>query len=408
MKPNQKVLDHLKTYDYYLPLHLDYVQKWFYEQMVDNLGLSESFRTSFLSQISKIGQFAHNEQQFRQLVRDSWFGFLSKKPLNSICIMLDGQEQNAIKEFILNVLIQPKQFEITYLDELLQIYEYYLQGNRGVANIINRTKFRMILSKLNLSGFILSQDERIQPQIKQYMLDLYLKKIEKQDEKERIRVELITKQNLFSNLFELLFDQTEMQGNLFNHLKQIVYLMIEEQQNLLTSFQILKSFYQMYLDKEKLIFERMDPRVNVDHYRVARELYQKYKEKKDLREALRSIVQKSTQTIDYKLVLKELVTKDLYTKENEQLFIPLLKEFDMNNFQKNRRQQSIDNDLIQQIKILGFNKLDKRNEIEYDNLNFSINIIDNNNIVVINKRNKLKARCSNIKELHMFMQNSNI
>lgn len=29
MKPNQKVLDHLKNYDYYLPIHLDCVQKWY-------------------------------------------------------------------------------------------------------------------------------------------------------------------------------------------------------------------------------------------------------------------------------------------------------------------------------------------------------------------------------------------
>ncbi|CAD8174717.1 unnamed protein product [Paramecium pentaurelia] len=408
MKPNQKVLDHLKKYDYYLPLHLDYVQKWFYEQMVDNLGLSESFRTSFLSQISKIGQYAHNEQQFRQLVRDSWFCFLNKKPLNFICIMIDGQEQNAIKEFLLNVLIQPKQYDITYIDELLQIYEYYLQGNGGVVNIINRTKFRMILSKLNCSRFILNQDERIQLQIKQYMFDLYLKNIEKIDEKERINVEFITRTNIFNKLFQVLFDQIEGQGNMFNHLKQIVFVMIEEQLNILISFQILKSFYQMYLDKEKLLFERIDSRVNFDHNRIARELNQKYKEKKDLVEALKSIVQKQTQTINYKLLLRELVTKDIYSKENEQILNPILKEFDINNQQKNKRQQYIDNDLIQQIKLLGFNKLDKRNENEYDNLNFSINIIDNNNIIVINKRNNQKGKCQNIKELYLFMKNSNI
>ncbi|CAD8202713.1 unnamed protein product [Paramecium octaurelia] len=408
MKPNQKVFEHLKTYDYYLPLHLDSVQKWFYEKMVDNLGLSESFKTSFLSQISKIGQLAHNEEQFRQLVRNTWFGFLNQKPLSCICPMFDRQEQNDVLEFMLNVLIEPKQYEISYIDELLQLYEYYLQGNRGVVSIVNRTKFRMILSKLICSKFILSQEESYQPQIKQYLFDLYLRKIEKLEEKERIRVEQITKANLFHILFELLFDQTEGQGNMFNHLKRIILILLDEQSNIFVSFQIFKSFYQMYLEKEKFLFDRIDPRLNIDYNRVAVELHQKYIEKRDLREALKSIVYKSTQSMDYKLVLRELVTRDIYSKENEQIFLPLFKEFDQINTQKYRRQQPIDNDLVQQIKLLGFNKLDKRNEIEFDNLNFSIIITDNNNIVVINKRTKQKAKCSSIKELHTFMQNSNI
>ncbi|CAD8083668.1 unnamed protein product [Paramecium primaurelia] len=408
MKPNQKVLEHLKTYDYYLPIHLDYVQKWFYEQMIDNLGLSESFRTSFLSQISKIGQLAHNEQQFRKLIKDSWFGFFNSKPLSNICPILDRQEQNEILEFMLNVLIEPKQYEITYIDELLQIYEYYLQGNRGVASIINRTKFRMILSKLICSKFVKSQDEKYQTQIKQYLIDLYLRKIEKLDEKDRIHVEQITRINIFHILQELLFDQIEGQGNIFNHLKRVILILLDESQNILISFQIFKNFYQMYLDKEKFLFDRIDPRQNVDYNRISIELNQKYFEKKDLREALKSIVSRLTSNIDYKLILRELVTKDIYSKENEQMFFPLFKEYDHNNQQKYRRQQTIDHDLIQQIKLLGFNKLDKRNENEYDNLNFSINIIDNNNIIVINKRNKQKAKCSNIKELHFFMQNYNI
>ena len=50
----------------------------------------------------------------------------------------------------------------------------------------------------------------------------------------------------------------------------------------------------MYIDKEKLLFERIDPRAHVDHNRIAMELHLKYKEKKDLKEALRSIAHKST------------------------------------------------------------------------------------------------------------------
>ncbi|CAD8115643.1 unnamed protein product [Paramecium sonneborni] len=405
MKPNQKVFEHLKTYDYYLPIHLEFVQKLFYEQMVDNLGLSEGFRTSFLSQISKIGQFAHHESQFRQLIKDSWIGFFTKISLNSICIMIDGQELKEVREYIVNVMIEPKKYEIIYVDELLQIYEYYLQEKRYINNIVNRTKFRMILSKLICSKFILTQDEKYQPQIKQFLFELYIKKIEKIHEKERIQLEDMTKTNIFPIIFELLFDQNEGQGSIFNHLKQIILILLDEQSNILISFQILKNFYQMFLEKEKILFERIDPKMNIDHNRIALELHLRYKEKKDLKEALKYIVHKSTQTIDYKQLLKELVTKDIYSKENEQNFFPLLKEFDFNNLQKNRRQQPIDNDLIQQIKIMGFNKLDKRNEIEFDNLNFQINLIDTNNIVVINKKNKQKTRCSSIKELHLFMQN---
>ncbi|CAD8112514.1 unnamed protein product [Paramecium sonneborni] len=404
MKPNQKVFDHLKTYDFYLPTHLEQVQKSFYEQLVDNLGLSESFRTSFLSQISKIGQFAHNEQQFRQLIKDSWSGFFNKVALNSICVIQDQQEYKEIREFMINVMIEPKKHEIIYIDELLQIYEYYLLEKKYVTNIVNRTKFRMILSKLICSKFVLNQDEKYQPQIKQYLFELYIQKIEKIDEKERIRVEQITKSNIFHILFELLFDQNEGQGNRFHHLKQIVLILIDEQSNILISFQILKDFNQMYLSKEKILFERIDPRANVDHNRIAMDLNQKFKEKKDLKEAIRSIVQKSTQTIDYKQLLKELVTKDIYSKENEQLFFPLLKEFDINHFQKYRR-QPIDNQIIQQIKNLGYIKI---NENEFENDNFQLHAMDNTNMIVINKKNKQKVKCTNIKELLLFMQNSNI
>lgn len=47
------------------------------------------------------------------------------------------------------------------------------------------------------------------------------------------------------------------------------------------------------------------------------EFLHKFREKEDIRDAVKYVHYKLTQTTNYKQLLKDLITKDLYAKENE-------------------------------------------------------------------------------------------
>ncbi|CAK57931.1 unnamed protein product (macronuclear) [Paramecium tetraurelia] len=408
MKPTAKVFEYLNQYHYYLPQNLEQVQKMFYEQMVQHLQLGDSFKNSFISQISQINQKAQKEPEFRQLIRDTWFGFVNKTSITQICSMIHQQEIKDVQEFILKVLLEPKSFEITYVDDLLSVYEAYFQSNKGMAQVVIRNRFRMIISKLICSKYVKSLESRYQQKFNQFLFDIYLKKIERLDQNIVISTEFFTESNFFQKMFEQLFDSSEMQGTFYNLIKNVIQIIVREITGIASQLDIFTQFYHLYCEKDKILFEKWDQRPNIDQSKLATEIFQKYKENQDLREAIRIVFQKITQnqSIDYKKLLKDLVSKDIYNRENEQWVSMILREFDQYNIQRNRKQPA-PNDFQSYLRAQGFTqKAERRGEQEYDHAKFNLIIHDQNNFTVYNKINKQTKKFVQIKEVYHYIQTS--
>ncbi|CAD8097047.1 unnamed protein product [Paramecium primaurelia] len=409
MKPTAKVFEFLNSYNYYLPQNCEQVQKMFYEQMVKHLQLGDSFKNSFISQISQINQKAQRETEFRQLIRDTWLGFIENTPINNICQMLNSQEIKDVQDFILKVLLEPKRFDITYVDELLMNYESYFNSNKGLAQVVVRNRFRMTVSKLICSKFILSLDEIYQQKVRQFLFDIYLKKIEKLEQPVVIQTEFLTDSNFYFKMFEQLFDtQQDVQGTFYNLIKNVITIIVRDMSNIVFSLGIFQQFYQLYIEKDKILFEKYDQRSNVDQNKLANEILQKYKEREDLRDAIRQVVHKifQTQNIEYKKLLKELVSKDIYNRENEQWVCQILREFDQ---QQRYRKPPCENDFHIYLRLQGFTlKGDKRGESEYDHPKLTLIIHDQNNtnFTVHNKLTKQTKRFDQTKEVHHYIQSS--
>ncbi|CAK83771.1 unnamed protein product (macronuclear) [Paramecium tetraurelia] len=415
MKPTAKVFEYLNKYNYYLPQNCEQVQKMFYEQMVQHLQLGDSFRNSFISQISQINQRAQKETEFRQLIRDTWFGFIQKTPIKDIC-ELNLQEIKDVQEFILKVLLEPTMFDITFVDELLFNYEIYfnsvltinVQQNKGLAQVVVRNRFRMTISKLICSKFILSLDEKYRQKVRSFLFDIYLKKVETLDQTVVIQTEFLTIQNFYKKMFDQLFDIQEAQGTFYNIMKKVIDIIVRELCNIVYSLEIFTQFYQLYIEKDKILFEKYDPKTNIDHNKLANEILQKYYEHGNLREAIRQVVYKlfQSQNIEYKKLLKELVQKDIYSRENEQWVVQILREFEQYQIQKNRK-QPIENDFHTYLRLQGFTfRGEKRGELEYDHAKLSLIIHDQTNFTVTNKIMKQTKRFVSIKEAHHYIQSS--
>ncbi|CAD8199889.1 unnamed protein product [Paramecium octaurelia] len=407
MKPTAKVFEYLNKYNYYLPQNCEQVQKMFYEQMVQHLQLEDSFRNSFISQIAQIYQRAQKETEFRQLIHDTWLGFIQRTPIKEIC-QLNQQEMKDVQEFILKVLLEPTLFDITFVDELLMNYETYFNSNKGLAQLVVRNRFRVTITKLICSKFILSLDEKFRQKVRSFLFDTYLKKIETLDQTAVIQTEFLTIQNFYQKMFEQLFDIQEAQGSIYNIMKKVIDIIVRELSNTVYSLEIFTQFYQLYIEKDKILFDKYDQKTNIDHNKLANEILQKYKEHENLRDAIRQIVHKvfHSQNIEYKKLLKELVSQDIYNRENEPWVVQILREFDQYQIQKNRK-QPIENEYHTYLRLQGFTyKGEKRGELEYDHAKFSLIIHDQTNFSVTNKIMKQTKRFISIKEAHHYIQSS--
>ncbi|CAD8113267.1 unnamed protein product [Paramecium sonneborni] len=408
MKPASKVFEYLNKYNYYLPQDLENVQQYFYGQMVQHLQLADSFKNSFISQIAQINQKAQKESEFRQLIRDTWLGFINKIPITSICQMSNQQEVKDIQDFILKVLLEPNTFDTVYVQELLVNYENYIQSNKGLVQVVVRNRFRMTISKLICSRFIKSLDEKYQQNFHQFLFETYLKKIEKLDQTIIIQTELLTEQNFYQKMFEFLFDQQEVQGAFFHLIKNVIQLIVRDINIIGYSLGIFKQFHQLYIEKDKILFEKFDHRSNLDQNKLASEILQRYKEHEDLRDAIRQIAHKinQTQNLEYKILLQELVQKDIYNRENEQWVCQILREFEQYQIQRNRKQPN-ENEISQYLIQLRFVfKQDRRGEQEYEHPKFNLIVQDQNNFILQHKISKQTKKFMHFKELYNYLQNN--
>ncbi|CAD8083123.1 unnamed protein product [Paramecium primaurelia] len=408
MKPTAKVFEFLNQYNYYLPQNLEHVQKMFYEQMVQHLQLGDSFKNSFISQISQINQKAQREPEFRQLIRNTWFGFVNKTPINIICPMVSQQEVQDVQDFILKVLLEPQSFEIIYVDDLLSVYEAYFQSNKGIVKVYIRNRFRMIISRLICSKFVKQLDTKYQSKFNQFLFQIYLKKIETQDQNILIQTEFLTESNFYQKMVEQLFDISELQGNFSYIIKNVIQILVREIVNVAQSFEIFIQFYHLYNEKDNILFEKYDQRLNIDLNKLATEIFLKFKENQNLRESIRIVFQKISlnQSTDYKRLLKDLVSKDIYNKENEQWVSLILREYEY-QIQRNRKQPPVQNDFQTYLRHQGFiQKTEKKGEQEYDNPKFNLIIHDSTNFTLYNKMNKETKKFMQIKEVYHYIQNS--